>query len=238
VTASGSSTLPSGTPLYVARPATDADRALVLFPDIMGLRPLFFELSDRLAAEHGWAVAALELWPGQEDLPLEERRQRVGALDDDRFMADAAAAADVLDVEPTAVLGFCMGGMLAFKAASLDRFDRAVSCYGMVRVPDQWRSPSMVDPIDGLREGGEACAAKVLAVFGTADPYVPPGDAEDLEATGATVVRYEGAEHGFIHDPSRPVHRPADAADAWKRIGAWLAVGPAGPPSDLGRSRS
>jgi carboxymethylenebutenolidase len=217
--------LSSGTPAYVARPSRQAVRGLVLFPDIMGLRPLFFDMCDELAAEHGWAISAIELWPGQESLPLESRLERIGELDDTRFMDDAREAAGLLDVEPVAVLGFCMGGMLALKAATLDRFDRAVSCYGMIRLPGQWRSPSMAEPIDVLPRAGPSAAAKVLAILGTEDPYIPPQDAADLEALGATVVTYEGADHGFMHDRSRPTHRAADAADAWRRIEAWLAVG-------------
>lgn len=216
--------LPSGTTAYVAAPES-ARRGLVLFPDIGGLRPLFFDLCDRLATDHRWAVAAIELWPGQENLPVEERLGRVGELHDGRFMTDAEAAADLLGVEPVATLGFCMGGMLSLKSAALDRIDRVVSCYGMVRLPDHWRSSTMADPIDALRSGGARVAGKVLAVVGTADPYVPPADAADLEAAGASVVRYAGAEHGFIHDPTRPAHRPDDAADAWRRIGDWLDRG-------------
>jgi carboxymethylenebutenolidase len=37
-----------------------------------------------------------------------------------------------------------------------------------------------------------------------------------------TVVRYDGADHGFVHDPSRPTHRADDAADAWDRALAFL----------------
>ena len=46
-----------------------------------------------------------------------------------------------------------------------------------------------------------------------------------LEAAGVEVVRYEGADHGFAHDPSRPAHRAGDAADAWRRAIAHLAAG-------------
>jgi LuxR family maltose regulon positive regulatory protein len=63
----------------------------------MGLRPLFFDLCDELAAERGWAVAAIELWPGQESLPLESRLEGVGGLDDARFMEDAREAAALLE---------------------------------------------------------------------------------------------------------------------------------------------
>ena len=38
----------------------------------------------------------------------------------------------------------------------------------------------------------------------------------------AAVVAYANAEHGFVHDPSRPAHRANDAADAWRRVLAFL----------------
>jgi len=36
------------------------------------------------------------------------------------------------------------------------------------------------------------------------------------------VVSYEGAEHGFVHDASRPAHRADDAADAWRQVVSFL----------------
>jgi len=36
-------------------------------------------------------------------------------------------------------------------------------------------------------------------------------------------VRYEGADHGFVHDDTRPTHRAEDAADAWRRAIAFLS---------------
>ena len=66
-------------------------------------------------------------------------------------------------------------------------------------------------------------AERVLAVMGTADPYTPADHLAELEAAGATVLRYEGAEHGFVHDPARPAHRADHAADAWRRATAWLS---------------
>ena len=62
----------------------------------------------------------------------------------------------------------------------------------------------------------------VMAIIGTADPYTPAVDVADAEAAGVHIVRYEGAEHGFVHDASRPAHRAADAADAWRRVIAFL----------------
>ena len=152
--------LPSGTSAERADPDGEPARAVVLIPDVMGLRSLFDELCARLAAEHGWVVIAPEPWPGREHLALEERLGLVGTIDDDTLLADCRAAADVAGVEPVAVIGFCMGGMFALKAAATGRFDRAVSFYGMIRVPDQWRNTGQAEPLDLLTRGGEEPAAR------------------------------------------------------------------------------
>ncbi len=214
--------LPSGTPAELARPDAGAVRGLVLVPDIGGLRPLFDDLVARLAEEHRWAVVAPEPWPGREQLTLEERLASVGTLDDRRLLDDCTTAADQLEVEPVAILGFCMGGMVSLKAAATGRFDRAVSFYGMIRLPDEWRSSTMAEPLDVL--GGAPKQIPILHLSGTRDPYVPAADSDDLEQRGAEVVRYPGADHGFVHDASRPTHRADDAADAWARVTTFLAV--------------
>jgi carboxymethylenebutenolidase len=213
-------TLSTGTSAHLAlRPG--ARRGLVIAPDIGGLRPLFVDLCERLADEHGWSVAAVEPWPGREDLEIADRLAAAGTLDDARLVADLTDAADRLEVEPVAVLGFCMGGMVALKAAASGRFDRAVSFYGMVRLPDHWRSDTVAETLDVLAAG---TVPPILYLVGTADPWVPAADADALEATGAEVVRYPDADHGFVHDPTRPAHRADDAADAWRRVGEFLAV--------------
>ena len=216
-------TLPSGTPVEVVRPGVDPSMGLVIAPDIMGLRPLFDDLAARLSSEHGWAVAVVEPFPGQEDLDLAARMDAVGALRDVDAMGDLVAAADLLAVEPVGIIGFCMGGMWAIKAVATLRFRAAVPFYGMVRNPENWRTDDNADAVDVLRATPGA-AARVLAIVGTADPYTPERDLDELEDAGATVVRYEGAEHGFVHDPARPAHRADDAADAWRRAIEWLGA--------------
>lgn len=210
-------TLPSGTAAELVRPTGPPTRGLVLAPDIMGLRPLFDDLCARLAAEHGWAVCAPEPFPGREHLALGERE--IGSNDDGRALGDLTAAADLLGVEPVAVLGFCQGGMWALKAAATGRFDRAVAFYGLIRVP--WARPGHGQPLDALRRPG---AAPVLAIAGGRDALVPIEDVDALRAVaGVEVVLYPEGEHGFVHDPARPTHRPDDAADAWRRVVAFLA---------------
>jgi carboxymethylenebutenolidase len=187
---------------------------LVLIPDIMGLRPLFDDHAQRLADEQGWSVAVVEPWPGREDLPLEDRLQLVGTIDDEAFVADVVAAADLLEVEPVGITGFCMGGMFTLKSVGTGRFHRAVAFYGMLKVPDHWQGQGTIEPLDAVRS---AAACPAMAIVGTVDQWTPPDDVAAAEAAGVTVVQYEGADHGFVHDDSRPAHRPDDAADAWRR---------------------
>ncbi len=221
--------LSTGTPAELTLPEGPPTRGVVLHPDIAGLRPLFDDLCAHLSSDYGWSVCAPEPFPGREGLPVPDRLDRMADIDDADHLRLLGAAADrltELGAERCAVLGFCMGGMYALKASALagtpvaGRFDRAVACYGMIRVPDGWRSDGQRDAVDLIRAAG---ACPTLAIIGTADPFTPPEDVDDLEATGAEVVRYEGAEHGFVHDPSRESHRADDAADVWRRIAAFLA---------------
>jgi dienelactone hydrolase len=220
-------TLPSGTEAELSRPSTDggsasARRGLVIIPDIGSIRPLFDDMGQRLADERGWEVCTFDVWPGHADKPLDWRLQHVGDLDDRRVLGDAVAAADATGADPVGVIGFCMGGMYTLKAAAVGRFARAVAFYGMIRVPEQWRSEGQGDPLDAV---ASPARCPTMAIIGTADPWTPADDVDDLEAAGVEVVRYEDADHGFVHDPSRPAHRPDDAADAWARALAFLDAG-------------
>src|SRR5437870_1153104 len=89
------------------------------------------------------------------------------------------------------------------------------------RIPKEWKGKGQSDPLDLLAERG---AAHCMEVMGTEDPYVPVDDGKALEALGATVMIYKGAEHGFVHDPERPAHRPKDAKDAWTRAKKFLGL--------------
>lgn len=211
-------TLPSGTPAELVLPAGAATRGVVIAPDIMGLRDLFDAMAADLAARHGWAVCAVELFPGREHVSLEERMHT--PLDVDRVVADLMEGADATGCEPVAVIGFCRGGLHVYQAATAGRFDRGVSFYGMIRVPPEW-NPGKGEPLETLARP-EACP--VLSIVGGRDPYTPPDDVEALrQLPKVEVVVYPEAEHGFVHAPDRPSHRPDDAADAWDRTVAFLA---------------
>lgn len=213
--------LPSGTKAELAEPAGEATRGVVVAPDVGGLRTDFDVLCARLASDYGWAVLAPEPYAGRESLAVEERLAAAESLVDQKQIGDLLAAADRLGCDRTAVLGFCMGGMYALKASGTGRFDRVVSFYGMIRVPEAWRGPGQGEPLVELAKPGRA---PVLAIIGGQDRWTPPADVDDLrKLPDVEVVVYPDAEHGFVHVPSRPSHRPDDAADAWRRTAEFLA---------------
>lgn len=213
-----------------ARPTGMPAQGLVLHPDIMGVRPLFDDLCRRLAT-HGLAVCAPEPFPhlgDRDQLDAMARMERVKDLDDETHVGDLGRAADWLvvhdDVVDVSVLGFCMGGMYALKAAATDRFERAVAFYGMIRVPEAWRGPDLAEPLD---TAADVCPT--LVIFGTEDRWTPAADIEALreawrDRPDCEIVVYDGADHGFVHDADRPAHRADEAADAWSRVLHFLGV--------------
>ncbi len=219
----------SEVPILHARPDGMPDAGVVLHPDVMGLRPLFEDMARRLAT-YGLGVCAIEPYAhvdAEHRAGIEARIAAAKVLDDDIQLADLDAAANLLvvedDVTRVGVLGFCMGGYYTFKAAATGRFDAAVAFYGMLRTPEGWRGPGhKTDPID---LAAQMCPT--LAIFGSNDPYTPPEDIAALreawqDRDDCEILVVEGAEHGFVHDPDRPIHRAADAAALWPRVIAWL----------------
>jgi carboxymethylenebutenolidase len=218
-------------PVVHARPDGMPVAGVVLHPDIMGLRPLFDDMATRIAS-HGFAVAVIEPFArrSESERAASDAPTRLGwakDLDDEDVLGDLSAAADLLVIDDgvasVGVLGFCMGGFYALKAAATDRFDRCVAFYGMIRVPPDWQGPGQRSPLD---TAADVCPT--LAIFGSADHFTPPEDIDALRQAWAgrddcEIIVVEGAEHGFVHDPDRPGHRSDDAAQLWPRALAWLA---------------
>lgn len=218
-------------PVVHARPDGMPGAGVVLHPDIGGLRPLFEDMARRLAT-HGLAVCAFEPFatqPLDARANVEQRMALVKELDDAQQLDIMSAAGDVLvvedDVARVSALGFCMGGYYVFKAATTDRFDAAVAFYGMLRTPAGWIGPGhRIEPL------ADACEmVPTLAIFGSNDGWTPAADIEALrdawrDRNDCEIVVIEGAEHGFVHDPERPVHRADDAATLWPRAIDWLTA--------------
>lgn len=112
------------------------------------------------------------------------------------------------------VLGFCLGGTLAFGTAIEGDPDVAVCYYG--------------SGIPGMLDYADRIACPVLFHFGGADPYIPR---EQVDAVGAFAASkrsmechvQEGAGHAFDNHASPMFHQPEPAARAWEITREFLA---------------
>jgi carboxymethylenebutenolidase len=117
------------------------------------------------------------------------------------------------EVDPDRIgsLGFCMGGGLSFRLATLKpRLRACVVFYG--------ENP----PADGIA----AIQAPVLGLYGAEDTRITdtlPDLVGQMEAAVKSFEHhiYEGAPHAFFNG-TRPTYRPEAAADAWRRALAFL----------------
>ena len=213
-------TLPSGTQCEIDKTVTSPTMGLVIAPDIFGLRKLFDDLVSRLAKDWNMAVCAVDPFPGHTlGAEIEPRFAAVPTLSDQTHLRDLLQAADALGTPRVGLMGFCMGGMYCFNSAGAERFQKIVSFYGMIKLPEGWRSTTHAEPLDYLHAGH---ADRVLAIIGGKDPYTPAADVAELKNVGVRTEIYPDAEHGFAHDASRPAHRAQDAMSAFTHAQNWL----------------
>ncbi len=225
------SVLSSGTSVTVAHPKEPTHIGLVLIPDIFGLRPLVDETLTQLASV-GIATIAVEPFSHMSDNPSElsrdEKLARIKDLDDTMQCADILAAGQILRTQHNCarvcLIGFCIGGMYAFKCAGTGEFDSVISCYGMITIPESWKGSGQREPLDYLQMES---VSPVLAIVGGQDHgYARSDDVEKLkkvlkspqhEKLDSEIVIFDDARHAFMHDPEREEHRPVDAATAWRQ---------------------
>lgn len=201
--------------VYVAAPEPAGQYPGVLFySDIYQLGGPITRLADRLAG-YGYVVAAPEIFHRLEPAGTVLEPTAIGKLRGNdaarrtaiaEYDADADAVMDWLqeqeNVLPSqlASFGFCIGGHLAFRAALQPRVRAAVCIY-----PTGIHSGKLGRGVaDTLERVGEI-TGRVLTIFGTADPHVPPqGRQQILQALDAAQVQHKTliyeANHTFMRD--------------------------------------
>jgi len=217
-------TVPDGTfDLHVWSPAEPAPGVLVL-QEIFGVGDYIEAVCARLA-EAGYVAAAPDLYwrtaPGfravHDEAGLQASFEQVGRLDVPQAIVDSVAALEALsnlsDVAGRpGVLGFCLGGTLAWGVAAQGDPSCCVSYYGS-GVPD------MLGLVDQVR-------CPVLFHFGDDDPYIPGERIEAVnEAVGAhrnLALNVERAGHAFDNHAAPMFSVPAAAAAAWAKTLAFL----------------
>ena len=214
---------------FVARPDEAPDAAGVLVIQHAGGVDQFVQGMSRRLAAAGFVAAAPELYHRQDPAP-EEPLERMALLRDDQIIADCNAVLDHLGAggaagtaRPVGVVGFCMGGRVAYLfAAASDRLRAAVAFYaGNTRVP--WGDGAA--PFDRLGE----IACPVLGFFGGRDTNPAPEDRDaiDAELTSHGVqhrlVSFMGAGHGYMDFTNKTRYHTAAATESWPLTVQFLA---------------
>jgi carboxymethylenebutenolidase len=213
-------------PAQLARPASsDALPGVIVVQEAFGLNDHIKGVARRLAGE-GYVTLAPDLFhrggsgrtAAYDDLP--KALSLMGELTDQGIVEDVSAAIAGLEkqravrADRIGITGFCMGGRVSYLAACAlpDKIRAAVPFYGG-GIP--------IDRTATLR-------APVLAFFGEDDPFIPLDQVKALEAEAARLGKslevhvYPKAPHGFFCD-ERDSYRADAAADAWKRLTAFLS---------------
>jgi carboxymethylenebutenolidase len=196
--------------MYIAIPDNKPKGAIVVLQEIFGVNEHIRSVCERYAAE-GYVAAAPAIFdrlsPGYERGYAPEDVQAGIAMmkdfDRDAVMLDIGAAVDaVKQYGKVGVVGYCLGGSLAYRAA-ISRDDlAAASCYYGGMVSD------MADM---------APKCPTIVHFGETDQSIPLEKAEIVKQKRPEVPVYiYPAGHGFSCD-ARSAYEPVSAKLAWER---------------------
>ncbi|NOT43579.1 MAG: dienelactone hydrolase family protein [Acidobacteria bacterium] len=225
---------PDGTAdCYFVRPETGTAPGVVIWPDIMGLRPAFRQMGKRLA-ESGYAVLVVNPFYRQRRSPVVQPGQTfqdpavrdvllplAQSLNATTHMTDARAFVAWLDQQPSVArnrkigtMGYCMGGPMTLRtAAASDRVGAAASFHGGGLVTDNADSPHAV---------ASKTTAQFLIAIAENDDQRAPDEKNVLKQTfgaKAEVEVYAGAAHGWC-PPDSAVYNEPQAERAWARLTA------------------
>jgi carboxymethylenebutenolidase len=201
---------------YVAQPNDDAKHpGLVLIQEWWGMEPHIVDLAHRLA-EQGFVAAVPDLFHGQVATEPDDAERIMMMVTDnvERAIKEIIGALDAVkampNVEPKrlGLMGFCMGGWLAFLVAA--------------RYPDLGAVvPFYAAGYDPTPDEVAKVQAPVLAIYGNQDEWMPLPQIEKIgqlcrEAGKDYTARVYDAGHAFIN-PSHGAYNEEAASDAWPR---------------------
>lgn len=204
---------------YLALPARTPAPGLIVLPEIFNTNAHIRSVADGYAADGFVALAPDVFWRQEAGsyLPYtDEGRAKAYALrarlDTDQFTHDLGEAIAALRARPDCtgkigVMGFCLGGMFAYLAATRLPIDAAVSYYGV--------------QIDQHLGEADRLKCPLLMHFAENDPHVPAQTVSAIQARlggldGVGIHIYPGTEHGFNRQ-GYPPYNEAEAAQARQR---------------------
>lgn len=220
---------------YFVHPAAGAHAGVIVWPDVLSLRPAFRAMGKRLA-ESGYAVLVVNPYYRQAKAPVVSEgasfqdaatRERVlplaRSLTAETNVTDAKAFVGWLDAQaavdttrPIGTTGYCMGGPMTMRTAAAvpDRIGAGASFHGGRLVTDGPDSPHLLVP--------QMQASFLFAIAENDDEREPDAKHElrkafDAAELPAEIEVYDGALHGWCPPDSRVYHE-AQAERAWSRL--------------------
>ncbi|MEM7020445.1 MAG: dienelactone hydrolase family protein [Pseudomonadota bacterium] len=220
---------------YFVHPAEGKHAGVIIWPDILGLRPAFRAMGKRLA-ESGYSVLVVNPYYRNKPAPVvpegasfqdEETRNTVfplaRSLSAETNVTDAKAFVKFLDAQAAVdtnrkigTTGYCMGGPITMRTAAAipERIGAGASFHGGRLVTDAENSPHLLVP--------KMKAHFLFAVAENDDEKQPEAktvlrEAYDKAGLPAEIEVYEGALHGWCPPDSR-VYNEAQAERAWSRL--------------------
>ncbi|WP_338425330.1 dienelactone hydrolase family protein [Sphingopyxis kveilinensis] len=220
---------------YFVAPAEGKHPAVLMWPDIRGLRPAFRQMAERLAGE-GYAVLCVNPFYRWQKAPVVDAQNDwgVAAVREKLFgyyrelkrplvETDAAAHLAFLDAQAEVdtkrkigTSGYCMGGPMTIYTAALkpDRVGAAASFHGASVATDKPDSPHLLIA---------ASKAGYLFAIGEDDDKETPNEKVLLKAVLEPrpewhEVEVYPAQHGWC-PPDGRVYDEVQAEKAWSRQG-------------------
>ncbi|WP_324748926.1 dienelactone hydrolase family protein [Sphingomonas sp. LY54] len=199
---------------YVARPAGDPKAAVIVIQEIFGVNEGIRRKADHWAGLGYLAIAPDLFWPLEPGVELnpdvpEEFQAALGLMNrfnQDRGIRDIeatirAARAMMPDGGKVGVVGYCLGGRLAYMTAARTDVDASVGYYAV--------------GLDGLLQEKHGIARPLMLHIAGADHFVLP-DVQAKMHEGlddhprVTLHDYPGEDHGFAAEMGQ--RRSEDAA--------------------------
>ena len=220
---------------YFVHPASGAHAAVIVWPDIMGIRTSFRMMGKRLA-ESGYSVLVVNPYyrtakgaviEDGENFGMPAVRERLmphaRSLSPDTCVSDGRAFVTYLDAQPSVdtdrkvgTTGYCMTGSYTMRlaAAMPERIGAGGSFHGGGLATDANDSPHLLAP--------KIKAGLLIAIAANDDEKEPNAkillrEAIDSAGVNAEIEVYDGTLHGWC-PPDSPVHNEAQAERAWTRL--------------------
>jgi carboxymethylenebutenolidase len=219
---------------YFVHPSTGEHPAVLIWTDILGLRPAF-EMMARRLAQSGYSVLAPNPFYRSARAPVVEegasfqdpavRETVIGMrsiLSEQTDISDAAAFVEFLDAQDSVdsnrkmgTTGYCMGGPMVMRTVGTNsRMGAGGTFHGGGLATDAPNSPHLLIP--------QMDASMLICVAANDDEDAPEvknilREAFAAENVSAEIEVYEGTLHGWC-PPDSAVYHEAQAERAWSRL--------------------